>query len=817
MSLQVSLRRATAALSTAALAVTGLIVAATPAQADVADVVINEFYGRGGSANQPHMHKFVELYNVGAADVDLSGTSIQYRSATGTGNANGVVTLSGTIKAGGYYLVQLNSNGSNGAALPTPDATANVAPSGTTGTIFLASVTTATSPDNAAAVIDKLGYGGSNSPEGTAATYTGGNSTPGSLTRTDFVDTDNNAADFTFTATPTPQNSGATDPDPDPEEPTITPIAEIQGTGASTPLAGQQVRTEGVVTAAYPTGGFRGVYIQTPGTGGIPKAPGDASDGIFVFSDWAAANLAIGDCVTVEGTAGEYNGLTQLSNAFATTQTQACDPVVPTELATLPATDAEKEVYEGMLVHPLGTYTITNNYDLNRFGQIGLAVGDAPLYQATDVVRPGPEALAYEADNRTKYITLDDGSSWDYTRNRTAQFSPLPYLSAQTPMRTASQVTFSQPVILDYRFQWNYQPTGQVVGATSEYVPVASENDRPASAPALAGNLTIGAFNVLNYFDDLGEDEAGCRSYNDIYGNPVGTNYCQVRGAYSTAAFLDQQAKLVTAINKTDADILALMEIENSAGVTYKPGQPRDKALATLVAALNEAAGTTRWAYVPSPTVVPPGEDIIRTAYIYDPGTVQLNGSSQILLDEAFANARYPLAQKFKAKNTGKPFVMIANHFKSKGSGEDDGTGQGLSNPSREAQARALTMWANTEFAKEAVFLVGDFNAYSKETPIQIMEAGGYTNLVKAADPMSATYQFGGRLGSLDHVLANAHAMRLVTGAAVWDINGDESIAFQYSRRNYNIVDFHADDEYASSDHDPVLVGLNTGPRGKKK
>ena len=59
----------------------------------------------------------------------------------------------------------------------------------------------------------------------------------------------------------------------------------------------------------------------------------------------------------------------------------------------------------------------------------------------------------------------------------------------------------------------------------------------------------------------------------------------------------------------------------------------------------------------------------------------------------AFANAREPLAQGFKA--TGAPdsdaFAVIVNHFKSKGSGVDDGTGQGNANPDRVAQAHDLS------------------------------------------------------------------------------------------------------------------------------
>lgn len=811
-------RRAVAALSTAALSLTTLIALAPSSHAAGEGLVINEFYGRGGSANQPFTHKFVEIYNPTDAAIDLEGTSVQYRSAGGTGNANGVGVLAGTVEAGGYFLVQLNSNGSTGAALPTPDQTTTVSPSGTNGTIFLADATSAISPDQGDLVIDKVGYGSSNSPETTAVSYTGSNSTPGSLTRTDGVDTDDNAADFTFVSAPTPQNStgeGGTDPEPEPE-PTDATIAEIQGTGDTSPLDGQDVNTVGVVTATYPTGGFNGVYLQTPGTGGTAKSAGDASDGIFVFSSWAANNLSVGDCVSVDAAkVVEYYGLTELSGGYLDV-IDGCDPVMATELATLPATDAEKEAYEGMLVHPQGTYTITNNYLLNRFGQLGLAVGDEPLYQATEVVLPGAEAAAYEAANLAKYITLDDGSSWDFLNNDAAKESPLPYLSAEEPHRTASQVTFTDPVIVDYRYQWNFQPTGQVVGATSEFDPIASENDREYDVPEVGGNVQIGAFNVLNYFEDLGRDEPGCAYYADKDGNPVATDYCEVRGAWSEQAYLDQQAKLVTAINGTDAEVLALMEIENAAALSYKD-RPRDAALADLVEALNAAAGEERWAYAPSPTVTPPNEDVIRTAFIYDPEAVQLLGPSLIQLDDAFANARYPLAQKFKATQSGKPFVAVSNHFKSKGSGEDDGTGQGLSNPSRIAQAEALTAWTEEMFADEAVFLMGDFNAYSMEDPVRLIEDAGYVNLAKASEPMSATYQFSGRLGSLDHVFANEQAQRLVTGAAVWDINGDESIAFQYSRRNYNVVDFFAPDQFASSDHDPVIVGLDTGNRGKGK
>lgn len=797
-------RRALAAVSTAAVAVSGLVAIAPASQAAGPGLVLNEVYGGGGNSGAELTHDFVELLNSTDAPISLDGYAVAYYSAGG--NLGNRCSLSGTVAPGSTFLIQQAAGTGGTTPLPDPDAECAASMAGSNGIVEL-------TLDGA--VVDLVGYGTASRFEGSAAAPGLSNTT--SASRTDAVDTDDNAADFTRgEPTPTPGGGGTDpDPDPEPEEPTEASIAQIQGTGAASPLEGREVITTGVVTATYPTGGFAGVYLQTPGTGGTPKVPGDASDGIFLYNSWAADNLQIGDCVSVEATAVEFRGLTELTDAYAT-PVDGCEAVAPTSLATLPVSEAEKEVYEGMLVQPEGTYTITNNYQLNQYGQLGLAIGEEPLYQATDQVLPGPEAEAYEAANQAKYITLDDGSSWDYLRNATAQDSPLPYLSAQEPHRTGSQVSFDSPVILDYRFQWNYQPVGQVVGAQSAVDPIISENDREAEAPKFGGNVQIGAFNVLNYFSDLGMDEPGCDFYADRFGDPVATDFCEVRGAWSEQAFADQQAKLVTAINGTDAEVLALMEIENAAALTYKD-RPRDAALADLVEALNADAGEERWAYAPSPVVTPPSEDVIRTAFIYDPRAVQLLGPSLIQLDDAFANARYPLAQKFKAKGSGKPFVAIANHFKSKGSGEDDGTGQGNANPSRIAQAQALTSWTEEMFADDAVFLMGDFNAYSREDPVRIIEDEGYTNLARAYEPDSMTYQFSGRLGSLDHVFANEQAQRLVTGAGVWDINADESIAFQYSRRNYNATDFHSDDQFASSDHDPVLVGLDTGNRGKGK
>ena len=203
---------------------------------------------------------------------------------------------------------------------------------------------------------------------------------------------------------------------------------------------------------------------------------------------------------------------------------------------------------------------------------------------------------------------------------------------------------------------------------------------------------------------------------------------------------------------------------------------------------------------------MPPNEDVIRSAFIYKVGKVSPVGASQILADPAFANARQPLAQRFQPESSKRTFVAVVNHFKSKGSGEDDGTDQGKSNPSRVAQAKALTGWVNKTFADDPVFMLGDFNAYAMEDPIRAMKTSGFSEVVEEHDPDAASYEFSGRVGSLDHIFANAKAHELVSGAGIWDINGSESVAMQYSRRDDIVADLH---------HQPVrCIGTLASPGG---
>ncbi|MEJ7831754.1 MAG: ExeM/NucH family extracellular endonuclease [Nocardioides sp.] len=807
------------------LVASGLLATPTPASANPTGtgLVINEVYGGGGNTGAQYTNDFVELYNPTSSPISVAGMSVQYRSATGTTAT--VTNLAGSVPANGHYLVQQAAGTTPAAALPTPDATGTAAMSGSGGVVLLVPSTTPfTGTGNLAgnpAVLDAVGYGTTPTTfetSNTAVALT--NTTSGA--RTAGADSDQNAPDFSEGA-PAPQNSGATPPPPPPPPPgTAKTIAEIQGNATTSPEAGNTVITQGVVTAQYP-GSLNGLYIQTAGTGSGADATPGASDGVFVFgSNIDETPFAVGDSVEVTGLVSESFGLTQVTPASGgvTELTAPLAPVTPLA-AAYPTTATDRETHESELFAPAGPFTVTNAFGINRFAEIGLASGTTPLIAPTEVedAQTGNTA-AIVADNAARAVVLDDGANVDYTSGANRDV-PLPWLSPSNPIRVGAPVTFTGPVVLSFGFgAWRFQPQQQVTGNGAGIATFA--NTRTSAPGAVGGDLRLATFNVLNYFPTTGaEYVAGglgtCTYFTDRAGNPITNNTCSnngPRGAANTENLQRQQDKIVAAINKLDASIVSLEELENSA----KFGKDRDFAIGRLVDALNLAAGAGTWAFVASPPAAdrPPvaDEDVIRTGFIYKPAQAVPVGTSQILIDEVnFDNAREPLAQAFKKPGTpdSSAFVVIVNHFKSKGSGADDGTGQGLANQDRIGQANALSAFADTFAASrgtDQIFLAGDFNAYSQEDPMQVLYAEGYT-AIESDTAGEETYSFSGLSGSLDHVLASPTALPMVTGADIWNINSGESIAFQYSRFNYNATNFYQPDAFASSDHDPEIVGID--------
>nr|MDT0659968.1 ExeM/NucH family extracellular endonuclease [Micromonospora sp. DSM 115978] len=596
-------------------------------------------------------------------------------------------------------------------------------------------------------------------------------------------------------------NGGGGGPEPvDCEGTASHTIAQVQGTGDATPLAGTRVTVDGVVTGDHRTGGYNGLYLQTAGTGaGRAVAAGTASDGIFVYLTSNTANhpsVAIGDLIRVSGTASEFNGLTQVTIA-GQADVQVCeqDVALPTPVAlSLPLDAPARESVESMLVAPVGGFAVSEVYNLNRFGEIVLTAGDEAATIPTDVARPGtPEAQAIAAANRLGRLLIDDGRT---TNLATAGLLP-PYLSKENPIRVGDAVEAFGRTVLSYGFnEWRLQPTTPVSADTpaADRTTFKVLNPRTPAPVDVDGDLRVASFNVLNYFVHFGGD---------------------ARGAPDEAGLAKQEAKIVAAISALDADVVALQEIENS--IRFDTADPH-KALARLVGALNAVDGAGTWDYVRNPADLPAAaqQDVITNAIIFKPGAVQLDGASRSINDETvWFNAREPIAQTFTAGAV--TFTVIANHFKSKSSSDsatgdnaDSGDGQGAFNGDRTRQAAALVAFAEqvaTDSGSDDVLLMGDFNAYTQEDPAHVLYDAGYADL---NDTGRTSYVFSGESGSLDHALTSASMADRVTGVDVWQINAHESYAFQYD----GAPSFYEADPYRASDHNPIVVGLSTGPTG---
>lgn len=187
-----------------------------------------------------------------------------------------------------------------------------------------------------------------------------------------------------------------------------TPISSIQGSGLASPLVGQTVDVEAVVTNDLQAPGLlSGFYIQDP----IGDGNAATSDGIFVFS---SIPVSSGDRVRVRGNAAEFvssgSSLTELSSV-ATVQVcssgNALPPPVDVSLPVANVTDWER--YEGMLVRINQQLVVTGNFNLGQFGQIDLA--PSLLYQPTQT--PGDNASWAAATDLIKrsILALDDSSS----------------------------------------------------------------------------------------------------------------------------------------------------------------------------------------------------------------------------------------------------------------------------------------------------------------------------------------------------------------------------------------------------------------------
>lgn len=181
-----------------------LLLPLTQAQAQL---VVSQVYGGGGAStgSPPYRNDYIEIFNRGVTDADLTGISVQYASSSGA--TWSVTALSGFLAPGQYYLVQ-ESGGTLGGPLPLPDATGTIAMSASNGKVALVQGTTALTGacPSGDAVLDLVGYGSASCFEGTAATPVLSVTTAAVRDDNGCADSNNNAVDF-VAGTPLPHNT----------------------------------------------------------------------------------------------------------------------------------------------------------------------------------------------------------------------------------------------------------------------------------------------------------------------------------------------------------------------------------------------------------------------------------------------------------------------------------------------------------------------------------------------------------------------------------------------------------------------------------
>ncbi|WP_170109055.1 ExeM/NucH family extracellular endonuclease [Neorhizobium huautlense] len=605
-------------------------------------------------------------------------------------------------------------------------------------------------------------------------------------------------------------------------EPTSYLISEIQGSGTASLLTGEYVLVSAVVTYTVADG----FYLQEEDH----DADGNSatSEGIFVFTG-GAPSVTVGDKVEVAGTVTEYFDFTEITDVTDIISISSGN-VQPTSAAITLSPDfaANLEHYEGMAIILMsGTddpLTVIENFDLDRYGEITVSAGSQ--IQPTQIYDPTTqqsEIQALQAANANNRLTIDDG----FSAQNPDEFRYIPasagdngngYLDAGDTftengptLRLGAELTGSVEGVLSYGFG-AYKMLVDGVLPVDQATNGAARSDAPED---VGGRLTVSSFNLLNFFTTL-DDGSGAGS---------GPNNLEPRGATTAEDLARQTDKIVEAMLQIDASVFGLQELENN-------GFDSASAIATLVDALNAAAGPgVTYAFI-DPT--DPGSDgfigtdAITTGLIYKTNEVSLVASDFLVFDDGSQQQSRPaVTATFEEIGTGEQFTVSVNHLKSKsgtgtGADADQGDGQGAFNATRTAAAQQLAEWLSSDnpdgyltqngVGDTDVLIIGDLNSYAQEDPIDAIREAGYVDLIDGfiGQQDAFSYIFDGQQGTLDQGLASQSLAGQVSGVAEWHINAQEPDLFSYSTE-FKDPAFYNADVYATSDHDPLLIGLNLG------
>ncbi|GMU64840.1 MAG: endonuclease [Acidobacteriota bacterium] len=613
-------------------------------------------------------------------------------------------------------------------------------------------------------------------------------------------------------------------------------IHDVQGPGAASPLVGQAVTVEGLVTARR----ANGFFLQAPDA--EVDADPATSEGIFVFTSAAPpAAASVGARVRVSGTVVEFvppadpqqPPLTEISSPTVVQLSAGPLPLpTPVVLSTTFPDPAgvhdQMERVEGMRVSvPSFTVTAPTLGSINEVNATattnGVLFGTVtgvprafrePGVQLPDTLPAGSPANVPRFDTNPEVIRVDtDG-----------QVPPAPW--SPLDARTGAVINGLTGVV-DYAFRtYTILPDPVAAAVTPGTGP------SPVTPPA-AGEVTVASFNVLRLFDTVNDPTTS---------DPVLT----------PAAFDRRLSKISLAVRDylLLPDILAVQEVENLTALQALAGQINADVIAggspspEYVAYLsegNDVGGIDVGFLVRTAPVNPPsGPDRVEVTSV-----TQIGASSVVVdpdpnqPDTDLLNDRPPLVLQAivnQVDGTTFPLTVLVVHQRSLNgiASEEPETaccgwttvGQRV-RAKRFQQANFLGAWLQTRQTTGAaetrrVLALGDFNAFAfndgfvdtmgflTATPAPndqtVIPGDGFSTLSPglslASDSGAAqgySYTFDGDAQAIDHALATA-ALASVAG-----ITADHArIDADFPAVSYG-VDATAE---RASDHDPLLVVL---------
>ncbi len=791
-----------------------LFLAGSAASGVSPDLVISQVYGGGGNSGATFTHDFVELFNRGTSPVSLNGKSIQYASATSTGNFGATSTQitelpNVTLQPGQYYLVQ-QAQGSGGSVPIAADFvdTTPIAMSATAGKVALVNSnaslgcnggSTPCSAAQLALIIDLVGYGNANFAEGAAAPATT-NTTSALRAGNGCTDTDNNSLDFSAGA-PNPRNlsSPFTNCSAPPPPPSCIPthtISQIQGPGITSTGTGLTVTTRGIVTARVGSGFF--FQSQTAEVDSDPNT----SEGLFVFTGSSApAAAAVGNLVCVTGVVAEFGRtgsprtvteLTSPTVVSISTGNPLPSPVVFDGSLTNPnGTTDQYEKYEGMrlMLAPL-LVTGATNANVNEGSNTATSTGRFyAVLTGTQTFREPGMLITDPLAASNPLIPKFDGNPEVFNVESAAQ-------TGSTLLNPDNGATVTGITgVLHYDFgEWKVYPDPAPI-------PVVSGGKQMAPAPA--PEASEGTVATLNFE----------RFYNNV--NDPGSDVPLTDVAYQGR--LAKASKVIREIMQSP-DIIACVEVENLATLqdiankVNTDSAPSAPAYAAYLLEGNDSSG-------------------IDAGFLVKSSRVNVSSVVQEGKDEPFAgypgellNDRPPLVLTGSIKKPGADIgldlTVIAVHQRSLGdvsSNNDSGVRAREKRRQQTVYLANLIQARQTANSKERIIVAGDFNAFEFSDgyvdvmrglqgtptsspvllPVNDLVNPDLTNLI-GTRPLNEqySYNFAGNNQSLDHVIVNAPALQRLTRFAHGRVNAD----FAESNRGDSTT------AKRLSDHDPAVA-----------